>query len=207
MVILVISVILGIQCIPDPEISIPISTPTGTPAGTPTKLPSRTVEPLSIPTPEKVPVVPSKTSTPRPTGVEVTAEIVRKRCEYYRPIVEEMYEYFPVDPDLVLAIMAQESACDPNATDGVSIGLMQVTPKSWTLTEEWLWQPKWNIWQGMWMLHGAIYNERENPEHDVWRAVAAYNCGWVSLNADKCLYFGGPVYADRVFDFWLPYFK
>ena len=147
---------------------------------------------------------------PPPTGEEVTAQMVANICERYRPVVEEMYEYFPIDPNVVLAVMAQESSCDPNGVsdDGYNtIGLMQVAPKPWTLREEYLRNPRWNIWQGMYMLYANINNEKENPEHDVWRALAAYNCGWASLNAGKCLYFGGPTYADRVLDFWYPYFE
>jgi len=42
---------------------------------------------------------------------------------------------------------------------------------------------------------------------DVHRGLAAYNCGWDSLNAGKCLSFGGPAYADKVLEFWLPFFE
>jgi len=146
---------------------------------------------------------------PPPTGEEVTAQMVANICEQYRPIVDEMYEYFPIDPNIVLAVMAQESSCDPNdlSDDGHNtIGLMQVAAKPWNLAERYLYQPKWNIWQGMYILNSSINNEKENPDKDVWRALAAYNCGWTSLNAGKCLYFGGPTYADRVLDFWYPYF-
>lgn len=210
-VMLVISVMCGIYSIPNdiPEPELPTITPT--PVVTSTEYPPRIVEPLSIPTPEKVPtVVPSKTSTPRPTGEEVTAEIVVRLCEYYRPLVEGWYDEFPIDPNIVLAVMAQESACNPNemSDDGYStIGLMQIAVKPWTLAEEYLWQPRWNIWQGMYMLNANINNEEENPEKDMHRALAAYNCGWTSLNADVCLYFGGPVYADKVLYYWLPYFE
>ena len=146
---------------------------------------------------------------PPKTPEEVTAELVAANCERYRPVVEEMYEYFPIDPNVVLAVMAQESSCDPNSMsdDGYNtIGLMQIAAKPWNLAERYLYQPKWNIWQGMYILHAILNNETENPDHDMRRALAAYNCGWASLNAGKCLYFGGPVYADRVLDFWYPYF-
>jgi soluble lytic murein transglycosylase-like protein len=115
-----------------------------------------------------------------------------------------MYEYFPVDPDVVIALMAKESACDKWATDGVSVGLMQVTPQDWTLKEEYLWNPKWNIWQGMKMLQANIDNEVENPYHIISRALAAYNCGWTSLNRHKCIPTGGWRYAVNVLCFWLP---
>ena len=200
MVILLVSVILG-AC------NSEVVTPTLTPTETPTKLPSRTVEPLPIPTPERIPIVTSKTPTPRPTGEEVTAEIVRIRCEKYRPIVEETYELYPVDPALVLAVMAQESACNPRATDGTSVGLMQVTPKTWTPSEAQLYNVRINIQWGMYLLYWAINHAEHNPDKDIFRGVAAYNCGWISLDAGKCLWFGGPTYARRVLNFWLPYFE
>ena len=152
--------------------------------------------------------LPTATPTPLPkTGEEITAEIVARRCEYYRPIVEQVYETYPVDPDLVLAVMAQESACWPSATDGTSVGLMQVTPKSWTPSEAYLYQPRVSIEWGMYLLYWAINHADHNPDKDVARGVAAYNCGWISLDAGKCLWFGGPTYARRVLDFWLPYFE
>ena len=141
------------------------------------------------------------------TPDEVTAELVAANCERWRPLIEETYEMYPVDPDLVLAVMAQESNCMPNATDGTSVGLMQVTAKSWTPSEAYLYQPKVSIEWGMYLLYWAINHEEHNPDKDVWRGVAAYNCGWVSLDAGKCSWFGGPAYADRVIDFWYPYFE
>jgi hypothetical protein len=117
-----------------------------------------------------------------------------------------MYEYFPIDPDIIMALMAHESACDKWATDGVSVGLMQITPRPWLLNEDLLWTSKWNIWQGMQMLHSNIYNDLENPDHDLRTALAAYNCGWTSLHAGVCLSFGGYTYADRILNFWYPKF-
>ena len=146
-------------------------------------------------------------STPSPKmPEEVTAELVAANCERWRPMIEDVYTMYPVDPDLVLAVMAQESNCMPNATDGTSVGLMQVTPKSWTPSEAYLYQPRVSIERGMYLLDLAINHEEHNPDKDVWRGVAAYNCGWVSLDAGKCLWFGGPAYADRVLNFWYPYF-
>jgi soluble lytic murein transglycosylase-like protein len=154
---------------------------------------------LSTPTPAPIP-------TPDP--VEVTSQIVANICQKYRPVVEIWEEDFPdIDPDVVLAMMAQESHCDKKATDGVSIGLMQIIPRYWTLKEKYLWDPKWNIWQGMQMLNSNLHNEKENPTGSLRRALAAYNCGWTSLNKGECLSFGGYAYADRVLEHWLPYFS
>jgi hypothetical protein len=163
--------------------------------------------PTLTPVPPRAPVTPIPVPTPTETMEDVQAGIVVNICKKYRPIVEQMYEYFPIEPDVIMAVMAQESHCDKWATDGVSIGLMQITPRPWTLKEELLWDPKWNIWQGMKMLYANITNEEQNPEHDVARALAAYNCGWTSLNANVCLDFGGWAYAAEVLNFWLPYFR
>ena len=152
--------------------------------------------------------LPRVTPTPLPkTGEEITAEIVARRCETYRPIVEQVYEEYPVDPNLVLAIMAQESGCRRLATDGVSVGLMQVTPRPWTPTEAELYNARTNIEWGMYLLYSAIHNTRHNINESVLRGVAAYNCGWTSLDAGKCIPAGGPRYAERVLTFWLPYFE
>lgn len=135
---------------------------------------------------------------PAPPDPEiVTAKLVVELCESYRPYVELMHDDFPIDPDLVLAVMAQESGCWVH-------NVMQVTPTHWTTTEARLRDPAVSIEFGMWILYNAIHNETENPDADVRRGLAAYNCGWASLNAGKCLSFGGYAYADKVLDFWLP---
>jgi len=140
-----------------------------------------------------------------PDPVMVTARATVRICEQYRPIVESWLPEFDLDPDLVLAVMAKESGCAPNATDGLSYGLMQIVPRPWTLSETYLKQPKWNIWQGMWFLD-TIYNSEQND--GTWhRALAAYNCGWTSLDAGKCIPVGGPRYADSILGFWLPLVK
>ena len=134
----------------------------------------------------------------------VTATIVANRCEHYRKWAELWYDEYPIDPDIILAVAAKESGCDPDATDGQSMGLMQVTPRPWTLREEYLFNPKWNIYQGMQILYYALHNEAENPEGSLTRALAGYNCGWDSLNAGKCIPGGGYDYAMEVMLFWLP---
>jgi len=39
---------------------------------------------------------------------------------------------------------------------------------------------------------------------DYRTALAAYNCGWESLEEDRCIDGGGWDYADKVMTFWLP---
>lgn len=189
---------------------------------------SSVVDPVNIPEPVvSVTSMPEPVATPRPPvyphpepvptpmpeysqAVQVTAEIVRDRCEQYRGIVEQVYEEYPVDPSLVLAVMAQESACMRFSVsdDGHhTIGLMQIAVKPWTPSEYELYNVRINIEWGMYLLHSAVNHPEENPNRDIHRALAAYNCGWTSLNAGKCLYFGGPAYADKVLNFWLPFFE
>ena len=143
-------------------------------------------------------------TTPLPkTGEEITAEITAARCEQYRPIVEETYELYPVDADLVLAVMAQESSCMRFAPNG---GLMQIVVRTWTPTEQELLNVTTNIEWGMYFLYHALHHPIHNPDADVSRGLAAYNCGWVSLDAQRCIPVGGPRYAARVLHFWLPFF-
>ncbi len=137
----------------------------------------------------------------------VTAELVASRCERYRPIVERNTEYWDLDPDLVLAVMAKESGCMSNIISGDghhTIGLMQVSEKSWTTTEAHLLNPDTNIYWGMYILYSAINNPIHNPDHSVTRGLAAYNCGWTSLEAGKCIPVGGWNYATSVMLFWRP---
>lgn len=137
----------------------------------------------------------------------ITANIVVKRCEIYRETVERNTKYWDLDPDLVLAVMAQESHCLRTiiSMDGHhTIGLMQVAEKPWTASEAELLNANTNIYYGMYILYSAINHPDENPEKSVARGLAAYNCGWTSLNANRCLPIGGWNYAKTVLFFWLP---
>jgi hypothetical protein len=134
----------------------------------------------------------------------VTAQIVVERCMWYVSLVEDNLERYPIEIALVLSVMANESACLKTADDGHSIGLMQVSPHEWTDTRARLFNPEINVLYGMYILHSAIYNRNENPEHNIRDALGAYNCGWPSLNAGRCYWFGGYTYADNILDFWLP---
>lgn len=100
--------------------------------------------------------------------------------------------------------MAQESGCISSANDGISVGLMAITPRSWTPTWAELLDPNLNIEWGMWFLYSAINNELYNPNHSLRLALAAYNCGWTGVETDNCGSTGGYIYADRILNFWLP---
>lgn len=165
-------------------------------------------EDLPVPAPEATLTWPEAWAE---QGVEVTAEKTVKRCARYIPLIDRWNPDFNLPVDLVLAVMAQESAGYVDATDesnsADSVGLMQVIPAGWTTTRARLQDPAINIFWGMKILWLTLQNEEHNPEHDLRTALAAYNCGWVSLEAGKCYDFGGFAYADRVLDFWRPRFS
>lgn len=162
--------------------------------------------PVIIETPEPKPI-------PTPTldaGVEETARMVVNICRWhnYSPIIADWNNEKEnldrqLEEILILAIMAQESNCDPFTDDGVSVGVMAVTPRPDWWTREQLFNVRINIYAGMNILANTI----EQADGDIRTALAAYNCGWESLNAGKCLSFGGYAYADRVLNFWLPRFQ
>lgn len=103
----------------------------------------------------------------------------------------------------MLAVAAKESACIPTMDDGVSVGLMAVTPRSWLFADDDLRNPAINIYAGMFILNAALHSS-ENESGTMREALAAYNCGWVSLKRGVCISAGGWAYADSVLDYWLP---
>ena len=111
------------------------------------------------------------------------------------------------DVNLVLAIIAKESGGQADAINmspngNADVGLMQVTPRSWTATQEDLLMPRYNIWTGMWLLDNIL----DKTDGDIRYALAAYNCGFVKVDADKCGA-GGYNYADDILNNILPVFQ
>jgi soluble lytic murein transglycosylase len=145
------------------------------------------------------------TATPEPTknATQITAELVAGRCERYRSTITRLSEDYHVDPDLVLAVMAQESHCMRTAVSDdryQSAGLMQIVPRPWTPTLEELMDPNVNIEFGMWMLGSII----EQTDGDWVLALQYYNCGQARVQTNpQC----GGIYATKILDFWLPYFR
>jgi soluble lytic murein transglycosylase-like protein len=140
----------------------------------------------------------------------VTARAIVERCEQYRKWADLWYQEFPIDADIVLAVMAAESACIPDAVsmDGYgTIGLMQIRPQPWRLREELLYNVKWNTWQGMYVLYHSLHNTTHNPNQSMVKALAGYNCGWQSVEEGRCGQKGGYNYAYKVLFFWLPLVK
>jgi soluble lytic murein transglycosylase-like protein len=127
-----------------------------------------------------------------------------RRIESWRDLVNEVQleENYSFDTDKILAIIAQESGGLPWITSNdkhQSVGLMQCTPAPWTTTAARLKIPKINIQCGLWILDNAMRAANGN-----WReALRYYNCGVSRANEwANC----GAYYADRVLNFWLPYF-
>ncbi len=131
-----------------------------------------------------------------------------KNVERWRGLVEYVIEnqhsryYIHLDPNLVLALIAQESMGNPYAISSDkwgSIGLMQVTPRFWIGTKEQLMNPKFNLEWGIWFLDRArLYSDGDNYE-----ALRIYNCGPERASEKETC---GSWYDDRVLNFWHPYF-
>ena len=136
-------------------------------------------------------------------GVEVTADLTVGRCLHYLPLVRGWNRYFDLPEDVVLALMAAESACD----EGMKDGLMQVVPRPWLFSEGELRNSSTNVYAGMYLLYSAWDNPTRNPARSMRLALAAYNCGWEKLEAGRCVEYGGLAYADQVLGFWLPRFR
>jgi hypothetical protein len=176
----------------------------------PTSTETATVNLSPVPTPIKIPI---SISTPTPNGVEVTAMLTAKRCLQYKHIAvrwiemekEEKDEFHNLTLDevpLVMAIMAAESGCEPHLTsnDGhSSIGLMQIIPRDWLPDVR---TNGMNIYIGMYILDRSI----DLADGDLRLALAYYNCGVPKVEANKCGKNGGVNYAEKVLNFWLPYF-
>ena len=113
------------------------------------------------------------------------------QAEQWRYLVEIYLEDFDNldEANIIIAIIAKESYGDrykigisPNGNPDV--GLMQITARTWTGTVEQLLSPEYNIWTGMWMLDNIL----DKTDGDLRWALAAYNCGFESLAADKCYF-------------------
>ena len=153
---------------------------------------------------------PLATPVPTPDGVIVTAQMTAERCGQYKRVVDHWLEMDKSPEDdfihldkthvpLVLSVMAKESACLTDVSDGQSIGLMQVIPRPWLPDVR---SNGMNIYTGMYILDRSI----ELADGDVALALAYYNCGVPKVEADACGKRGGKHYAQDVLTFWYPYF-
>ncbi len=124
--------------------------------------------------------------------------------EYWRPLVESVAARYEMDPALIAAVIWQESNGDQNKTRyeewlGLSsIGLMQIIPFNWRgVTETQLLSPRFNVDYGAAILTDAI----RQADGDIRLGLAAYNCSFEGVAADKCGRWGGYHYADSVLQF------
>lgn len=154
---------------------------------------------------------PLATPVPTPDGIMVTAQWTVERCAQYERVIYHWLDMEKSPEDdfihlteahvpLVLSVMAKESACLPDVTDGQSIGLMQVIPRPWLPDVR---SNAMNIYTGMYILDRCI----ELSDGDILKALAYYNCGVDKVERDACGARGGIHYAEDVLSFWLPLFK
>jgi len=188
------------------EDEIPTPTPTATVTVAPTITPTATPTTAPTATPTAMPT-PTTEYEKFDDGVEFTAHRKVVRCSYYLGIVHSWLNLRPrefdneLDPILVLAVGAAETGCDPTLVSSAgAIGIMQVIPKPWTAGSSLLYEPRVNIYWGMYILDAAI----NNADKDLRYGLAYYNCSEKSVHADRCGSQGGLNYADKVLNFWYP---
>lgn len=124
--------------------------------------------------------------------------------EHWRPLVEEVKinDDRDVPVDLALAIIAQESKGHPRIISKdkyKSVGLMQIVPRDWVGTKDQLKDPRFNVEWGLWFLEKGL----EYCEGDEYCSLRVYNCGPDNALGTSC----GTYYANRVTEFWKPYFQ
>ena len=178
------------------------------PTQTNTVVPSPFPTPPPSPTPTQVP-----TATPTPTSTldpvtEITANHTVNRVLPWLGEIERINENegLGLDPVLVLAVMAAESAGDQSAVSYAgACGLLQVIPKTYhELSKSQICgSPTGNIYQGMYILRWAL-DAAEKKGYDIYFGVAAFNCSWEGILNDKCGFQGGLNYSENVLEFWLP---
>ena len=119
-----------------------------------------------------------------------------------RPIIHHYIDDFSyVTPELILAVIANESwgqpdlvVMEPNGQ--TAVGLCMINARPWLGTVEQLLDPTYNIWTCTWMLDNIL----AKTGGDIPKALAAFNCGFESLEAGKCFQSGGYNYSVRVLD-------
>jgi len=119
--------------------------------------------------------------------------------------VESVRDVWPVPPELVRAVMRQESNFDPQALSRVgAIGLMQVMPRNGArvgFSKDELWEPAKNIVAGVRLL--AVY--LKHYEGDLISALVAYNAHPEPLGAPVPRNGETPDYVLRVLKYFREY--
>lgn len=139
------------------------------------------------------------------------------RIAQWKPIVDAVLEDndYQVDYMTILGIIAQESQGDNDAEcnefdtqrNQCAVGLMALAPGNCGLTASQLKNPAMNIDCGTRIInevYGQAIEHGFRPGYEATRAaLAAYNCSWESLLANRCYFFGGWTYADKINNYWL----
>lgn len=105
-------------------------------------------------------------------------------------LVQQNSAQWGVDPDLVRAVMANESGFNPNATSSTGAqGLMQLMPETAaSLGVTNAYDPEQNVWGGTRYLRSML----DRFGGDMTKAVAAYNAGPNAVESHN----GVPPYAE-----------
>ena len=105
-------------------------------------------------------------------------------------LVQANSETWGVDPDLIRAVMANESGFDPNATSKTGAqGLMQLMPDTAaSLGVSNAYDPEQNVWGGARYLRSML----DRFGGDMTKAIAAYNAGPNAVER----YGGVPPYSE-----------
>jgi soluble lytic murein transglycosylase-like protein len=130
----------------------------------------------------------------------ITAQVVGQWAPLARQVA---IEFDNVDADLLLGVIAKESLGNPtliSADAHGSVGLMQILPNDRRPPVEWLLVPYNNIELGARILSQTI----DYFDGDVTLGLAAYNCGYESLKAGRCIEGGGLDYAHNILTCWVP---
>ena len=97
----------------------------------------------------------------------------------YNPLIMSAAQQKVVDPALIKAIIAAESAWDPNAASTSSVGLMQINYVAHGVSREQAMDPNWNVPYGTGVIAGQL---QRRPSIDL--ALAGYNAGTSRSDSD-----------------------
>lgn len=120
--------------------------------------------------------------------------------------VEATKHVYAVPPELVRAVMKQESAFNPKALSPCgAVGLLQVMPFNATKlglpNEDSLWTPRLNVLAGVRLLAGLL----KHYEGDVIAALVAYNSGPKAKLAPVPQNGETPDYVVNILRYWRAY--
>ena len=97
----------------------------------------------------------------------------------FNPLILSAAQQSVVDPALIKAIIAAESAWDPNAASTSSVGLMQINYVAHGVSRDQAMDPNWNVPYGTRVIAEQL---QRRPSIDL--ALAGYNAGTSRSDAD-----------------------